>query len=54
MINIEKTGKGYRVWESRTESEEYKKHHSVFLKAENSEQAERLVRKLLKAVADLN
>ena len=54
MINVEKTGKGYRLWESRTEPEMYKKHRTVFIKAEDSPEAERLVRKILKAAADLN
>ena len=47
-LEARKAGKGYRVWQKRTPKEIYKKEHSVFIKAEDSKQAERVLRRLLK------
>ena len=47
-IEKQKAGKkSYRLWEKRTPAEKYRKEHSVLITAGNSEQAQRLLRKVI-------
>jgi hypothetical protein len=50
MIEVKKAGKHYRISEKRTASEKPQRVHTVLIKAEDSRQSERLMRKVLKFI----